>query len=462
MSSKYCIVGAGPAGLSLSRVFRKAFQGKDIQFEVFEKHDEVGGIWNRDNPGTPIYESAHFISSKTQSGYFDYPMPDHYPDYPSYRQIQQYHSRFADEFGLREFIHFNTVVQHIERQADLWKVTLGNGEVKLFDGVICANGTTWHPNVPEFPGDFDGDIIHASQYSDPGIFKGKRVLVVGAGNSGCDIACDAASHAEQAWISVRRGYHFIPKHIFGEPADVFDHKSSFLPLWLTRPVSQVLLQTLVGDLTQWGLPKPDHKLYETHPIINDQLIHYLRHGDIRGKSNIKRLNGQRVEFVDGSSEAVDLIVLATGYNWKIPYMDEANFTWRGNRPNLFFNLFSSKFNSLFALGFMETNGGAYKLFDQMANLIAQNIIDQEENPRRAEEFKKIVTSEQWDLSGGVKYLNIDRNAAYVNIDAYRKAMDKLIKRMQWDGLVPGMFDDMKVPLNSYQKESSLEVEKAIV
>lgn len=443
-SFRYCIVGAGPAGLSLARVFLQ----KGIEFDIFERHSDLGGIWDLNNPGSPMYESAHFISSKTQSGYFDYPMPDDYPDYPSNQQILAYHHQFADDFGLRSKIVFNAEVESVEKAGEQWRVSVAGRDPQLYDGVICANGTNWYPNQPQYPGVFSGEVIHAVNYRESSAFKNKRVLVVGAGNSGCDIACDAAANAEQAWISVRRGYYFIPKHVLGEPADVFDQKSSFLPGFITRPISQFLLGRLVGDLSQWGMSKPDHKLYETHPIINDQLVHYLRHGDIQGKPDIERFEGREVVFKDGSRETVDVVVYATGYQWSIPYVDKSFFSWKGGRPDLFLNLFNPDHPTLFALGFMETNGGAYKLFDQMANLIASHILDQQNNPTKAQQFQRLMRTERLDMSDGVKFLATDRNATYVNIKAYRKNMAAIIKRMEWQDLSPGSFDSLKAKPSS--------------
>ncbi len=117
---------------------------------------------------------------------------------------------------------------------------------------------------------------HSLTYRSPDEFRGRRVLVVGAGNSGCDIVCDAATAAQAASISMRRGYWFIPKHVFGLPSDIVGGKGSFLPKRLERAVLQPLLRLLVGDLTRIGLQKPGHKLFETHPILNDQLLHHIR------------------------------------------------------------------------------------------------------------------------------------------------------------------------------------------
>ncbi|TGK19637.1 flavin-containing monooxygenase [Leptospira stimsonii] len=436
--SKYvCIVGAGPAGLSLSR----SLKHKGILHHVLERHSDVGGIWDIENLGSPMYESAHFISSKYLSGYADFPMPEDYPDYPSRKQILEYHRSFARAYDLYREIQFRTQVKNIEKQGDLWLVELENGEARYYESVVCANGITWSPSYPNFPGreTFSGEILHSKEYRDPSIFKGKRVLIVGAGNSGCDIACDAGPTADSTFISVRRGYHFIPKHIFGIPADVFGDGAHWIPNWFSQWFLGWMLRLIVGDLTKVGLPAPDHKLFETHPIINDQLLHYLRHGDVRAKCDISRLNHDFVEFNDGSRERIDLIVFATGYNWSIPYMDEKYFEWKNGRPDLYLTLFNRRFENLYALGFMETDGGAYKMFDEMANLISSYIEAKRKGQASSIRFRNLIENDRPKLNGGILYLNTGRHSVYVNQVAYRNYRRKLQIQMGWPELIPGQF-----------------------
>ena len=439
---RVCVVGGGPGGLSLAR----ALKAYGLSFDVFERNSDAGGIWDPENPGSPIYESAHFISSKTQSHYLDFPMPQDYPDYPSNEQILAYLRDFARAYELYDDISFNTEVSEAVFEDDGWTVHLSNsssGETRRYSHLICANGTNWHPSLPQHPGDFGGEIIHSVDYSLKETFKGRRVLVVGAGNSGCDIACDAAQMADAAFISLRRGYHFIPKHIFGIPADEFAHKGPKLPMRLQQAIFGSILRILNGDLTRLGLRKPDHKIFESHPIMNTQLLHYLSHGDIRAKGDITRLDGSEVLFEDGSSETIDLIVYATGYQWRIPYVDPKHFHWKAGRPELYMNLFSRENPRLFGLGFMETDGGAYQLFDNMADLICRHLMDVREDPAKAGEFRRIVQTHEPDLSGGVRHVASDRHASYANSDAYLRETERLRKRMGWPEIVPGQFDTVR-------------------
>jgi cation diffusion facilitator CzcD-associated flavoprotein CzcO len=429
------VVGAGPGGLSLGR----ALKALNIPFVIYEKHSDVGGIWDPSNDGSPIYESAHFISSKSQSHYYDYPMPNSYPDYPSNRQILNYVQAFADEWDLRQHIRFNTAVEMATQTPDGWNLKLTTGEIVQHTALICANGTNWHPALPKLAGDFSGEIYHSNQHKSADAFKGKRVLIIGAGNSGCDIACDAAKAADAAFISLRRGYHFIPKHIFGVPADEFAATGPKLPLWLQQRVFGGLLRLLNGDVTRFGLQKPDHKVFETHPILNTQLLHYLAHGDIHARPDISRVDGKKVTFTDGTAEEIDVIVAATGYSWEIPYVDKAQFIWQNNRPQLYMNMISRENPNLYVFGFLETNGGAYKMFDQMADFIARTIKSRATGGQAADQLNATIATDQPDLTGGIEFAKSARHSAYVDSASYFAKIKKLRRQFGWPNMDAGYF-----------------------
>lgn len=435
-----CVIGAGPAGLSAARALRRL----GVPYEQYERHSDVGGIWDLDNPGTPMYASAHFISSRKTSGFFDFPMPGSFPDYPGNRQILRYTRDFADAYGLREAIRFGCAVTGVEKDGEGWAVTLEDGTRRRHRAVVCATGVTWTPRMPEHPGEFDGEIRHSVSYRDPAEFRGRRVLIVGLGNSGADIACDAAANADAAFVSVRRGYHVIPKHIFGLPTDEFGESGPSLPLRIERPVFQALLRVLQGDLTKYGLPRPDHKLFESHPLLNDQILHHLRHGDVAIRPDVEALDGPRVRFTDGSSEEIDLILYATGYDWDIPYVPAEYFHWQDGRPDLYLTAFNRAHRNLFGLGYLETNSSAYTLFDHISNVLAQYLHDQEHTPERAAAFDKLIAEDRPRLSGGIRFLDSARHRSYIDARSYHRYLAKVRKRIGWQDLAPGMFDAQRV------------------
>lgn len=429
------IVGAGPAGLATARALRS----RGVPYIQLERHSNVGGIWDIDNPGTPMYKSAHFISSRDKSGFFDFPMPSRFADYPTREQILEYTHSFTDEFGLRENIAFGTAVSGSHQEADgSWRIDTSAGPLRA-SALVAATGVTWDARLPDVPGRFDGEIIHSVSYRDPSLFAGRRVLVVGLGNSGADIACDAAAHADAAFISARRGYHFVPKHVFGKPAD----DTEWLPIWAERALYSLMRPLLVGDVRRWGLQRPDHKLFETHPLINSQLLHYLQHGDIHAKPGIARFDGGDVVFTDGTREAVDLVVFATGYDMSIPYVPADYLRWVGGRPVMYLNSFATTRPGLFGVSYIEVNSSAYTLFDHIANLVAQHLDDVLCDPARAARFRDFAAHDTPDLTGGIRFVGSDRHATYVEVRAYRKALARTRNEMGWSTLTPGQFDALR-------------------
>jgi cation diffusion facilitator CzcD-associated flavoprotein CzcO len=424
----YCIVGAGPSGLAAARAFAEA----GIPFEMFDRHPDVGGIWDLDLARTPMYESAHFISSRTLSGFEGFPMPDHYPDYPGWRLVRDYIRAFADRHALRGHITFGTAVEAIAPAPDdRWDVRLATGETRRYRGVVVGVGHQWDPVLPAYPGTWEGEAYHTFDYRSPRELAGKRVLVVGGGNSGCDIACDAATHAERAFISMRRGYRFLPKHLFGKPVDVFFRGGPQPPAWLAQPILALLLRLVIGDLTRYGLQAPDHRVLATHPIVNSQLLHHLAHGDVTPKRDVAELRGRRVRFTDGSEEEVDLILWATGYRATIPALDARVLDARdgGGAPELVANLLARRFPTLFVIGHFETDGGAYPVVSRQAALAAAVVRAREGGGAARERAERLRTGPAPDLSGGIHHLATPRHAFYVQFDAYQHWLERQLNAL---------------------------------
>ena len=277
-----CVVGAGPHGLIAARALKRA----GVPHIVLERHGDVGGLWDIESAGTPMYESCHYISSRNGSSYFDFPMPSSYPDYPSRSQILRYVRSFADSYGLRDRIRFDSEVVRAEPDGTRWVVTTADGAVRSFDALIAAPGSNWVPRMPSFKGRFAGKLMHSVAYRDPDFLRGKRVLVVGLGNSGADIACDAARVADHVFVSVRRGYHFFPKHFFGTPTLDYFADPDAAPDAAKGLDLPAALSLLVGDVTRYGFPAPDHAPGESHPLMNTQILYLAAHGRISGKPDV--------------------------------------------------------------------------------------------------------------------------------------------------------------------------------
>ena len=190
----YAVIGAGPMGLATARNLNKY----DIPFIGFDLNSDVGGLWDIDNPHSTMYQSAHLISSKGMTEFSEFPMPDEVATYPHHSEMKRYFQSYARHFDLYRHYEFSTRVVRVERNGDGWQITTerdGETQSRYFDGVLIANGTLHTPNQPSLPGKFEGELMHSCDYRDAAVFDGKRVLIVGCGNSACDIAVDAVHRA---------------------------------------------------------------------------------------------------------------------------------------------------------------------------------------------------------------------------------------------------------------------------
>lgn len=420
----YALIGAGPAGLAGVRNFTRA--GLDVV--GFDSHDGVGGLWDIDNPRSTVYRSAHLISSRTTTAYAEFPMREDVPDYPDHREMKAYFDDFADTFDLRRHYRFGTTVGRVEPEDGRWLVTStgpdGTERTERYRGVVIATGTLSEPSIPELEGELTAEVMHTAAYKDPEIFKGKRVLIIGAGNSGCDIAVDAVHHAASVDLSVRSGYYFIPKYIFGRPADTLNQRKRPLPAWLKTRVDGTLLRLLTGDPTRFGFLPPDHRIYESHPILNTLVLHHAGHGDITVRKDVARFAGDTVEFRDGGRGEYDLVVLATGYRLHYPFIDPGHLNWVRNAPDLYLNIFTPRHRNLFVLGMLEAAGIGWQGRYLQAELVASFVRADLDGRPAADELWARVHGPRPDLSGGYRYRQLERMPYYVNKEAYTRAVEE--------------------------------------
>ncbi|WP_439519698.1 flavin-containing monooxygenase [Hydrogenophaga sp.] len=426
-TEQIALIGAGPSGLAGARCLQK----HGIPFQGFEAHTDVGGLWNIHNPRSTVYQSAHLISSKRMTEFSEFPMAERVADYPSHRELLYYFSAFADHFKLREHFHFGTRVLKVEPVSEapdtLWRITTedtqGRQTTADYKGVVVANGTLAEPNMPAFEGHFAGELLHTSAYKHAELFRHKRVLIVGAGNSGCDIAVDAVHQARSVDISVRRGYYFVPKYVFGKPADSVGGKIK-LPPWLKQKIDSTVLKWFTGDPVRFGFPQPAYKMYESHPVVNSLILYHIGHGDVGVRADIARLDGHTVHFKDGTQGEYDLVLAATGYKLHYPFLDHALLTWKGMAPALYLNIFAPRFDRLAVLGMVEASGLGWQGRYEQAELVARYFKGLDEGKAAATALKTAKAGPPPDLSGGYQYLRLERMAYYVNKDVYRATVRK--------------------------------------
>jgi len=451
---RFCILGAGSSGLAVAKNFR----AHGIPFDCLEREDDVGGNWYYGKPHSSIYHSTRLISSKRGTEYTDYPMPADWPEHPPHELVWQYLQCYARHFELYADVQFNTTIARIEpvagsreqgawskdpapsdlrapcsmlRASSGWDVLLADGKRRRYRGVVIANGHNWDPRWPDYPGSFTGELLHSAQYKSAEVCRGKRVLVVGGGNSGFDIATDVAPHAAAMFHSLRRGYHLLPRFFRGEPVDQRGEWALRwrVPLWLRRLRAAQVLAAAWGKEVARVLPRPDHRLFETHPVINSRWPYAVSQQAISVKPDVKQLEGDHVTFVDGSRESIDLIIYATGYKLSFPFMDREHLNWRNDRPELYLNIFHPERDDLFIAGLIQPDSGQFGLVDYQSQLIAAYISGLDQRVAAAERFRSEKQRSYTRLDGGIRYIRSPRHLVEVEHYSYRRALQRKIKTL---------------------------------
>jgi thioredoxin reductase len=362
--SRVCVIGAGSSGLASCQVLH----ARGLRFDCFEAGSQVGGNWRygNDNGMSSAYRSLHANSSRRGMQYTSFPMPDSYPTYLGHATLARYLDDFVDNFGFRDQIRLRTeVTSAVPAAGGGWDVTVrrretGAERTQRYGAVLVANGHHWDPRYPEpaFPGVFTGEQLHSHDYRTPEPFAGRRVLVLGIGNSACDIATECSRVAARTLLAVRRGAHIVPKHLFGRPTDhlTFQRLGSRAPLWLQRRAVALLVRLAQGDVTRYGLPRPERRLLCAPPTVSDSLLSRLDHGDITVKPTIERFDGDRVCFTDGSAEQVDVVIYGTGYKISFPFLSEAVPGARPGEVRLFHRVVPPDLPGLYFIGLVQPVG----------------------------------------------------------------------------------------------------------
>lgn len=327
--TRYCIIGAGAAGLSAIDELTSA--GHDVV--CYERTDRVGGHWHTD------YEALHLITSRDMTSFRDFPMPTHFPHFPRRDQVRDYIVSFAAERDLSRHIRFETAVESVRPVAGEgrpgesgWLVQTSAGLTEEFDGVLVANGHLWDAKIPAVDGTFTGTQLHSSQYRNVGDLDGHRVLVVGAGNSGCDLAVDVAQHRMEADVVMVQGLHFQPKSYFGVPRQQVEWMKDYSATEQDF-ISRLLSRVTLGDPTEYGMPAPESRtLADGATTVNTLLMYWIQHGRVGVRPGIERFEGNTVHFAGGESADYDNVLWATGFNVRLPFLADDLLTWERNVP----------------------------------------------------------------------------------------------------------------------------------
>ncbi|XP_031696127.1 dimethylaniline monooxygenase [N-oxide-forming] 5-like [Anarrhichthys ocellatus] len=386
MTRRVAVIGGGSSGLACI----KCCLDEGLEPVCFESSNDIGGLWrfkeNAEPDRASIYHSVIINTSKEMMCFSDFPIPAHYPNYMHNSLIMDYFRLFADRFQLTKHIRFNTKVLQVKQRSDFsrsgqWDVETenkdGEKEKHIFHAVMICIGHHCHPNLPlhDFPGidTFKGKFFHSRDYKTPEEWRHKKVVVIGIGNSGGDIAVELSRVTKQLYLSTRRGAWILNRvGDNGLPLDLvfnrlFDSVKSILPFNLFSSLGESQLNRRF-DHTLYNL-KPKHRLFSQHPTVNDELPNRILSGTVQVKPNIRRFQGSSVEFDDGSVvEDVDLVVFATGYRFSFPFLASQVVSVSENKASLYKYVFPPELDrpTLAIIGLVQPLGAIIPISEMQA------------------------------------------------------------------------------------------------
>ena len=435
---KVCVIGAGSSGIAACKQLHEA----GIPFECFEASDRIGGNWvfqNR-NGMSSAYRSLHINTSRDKMAYSDFPMPADYPDYPHHSHIARYFDNYVDHFGFRQHITFNCAVTWAKRRDDgLWEITLETGAKRLYDALVVANGHHWDPRWPDPkpPGRFTGLEMHSHHYIDPAAphdLRGKKIVIVGFGNSALDLACELGrkENAEQVYLSVRRGYWVVPRYFGKEVLDAGNPHPSQDPSLLHRilpgkMIARALEKKIAavhGRPQDHGLPEPDHPFGASHPAISHEIYNRIGSGDVTIKPDIDSFDGKQVRFRDGSVVEADAVIWCTGYK-VTPFFDDATLAAPANDIALWKRMIDPRFDNLFMVALVQPLCAMMPIAEEQSKLIAAWLTG-----RYAAPSAQVMAAERDAMHAAVKahYVASARHTIQINCGAYAFDLRKELKR----------------------------------
>ncbi|MET7966276.1 NAD(P)-binding domain-containing protein [Micromonospora sp. NPDC005305] len=367
------MVGAGPAGLCAAKYMLKA----GFEVTLYEAGSAVGGLWFYENDSgmSSAYKTLHINTDKYITQFEDFPLPPTASAFPHHTEMRAYLQSYADTFGLTERTQFNTLVTNVEPVVEdggrvRWRIHDAQGGTREYDIAIVANGHLSKPRTPEFAKDFTGEYLHSHYYRDPADFVDKRICIVGAGNSACDIAADVCVTAERTVMAVRSGVVIVPKLVLGVPITRITTKLMRMhaPPAVIQRVTKLITRVVHGDMQRWGFKKPDRA---THPTSHATLINHIAYRRVAVKPGIKKIVGRLIEFEDGTAEEFDTLIAATGYTVDLPMLSERVLPVNDEWAQLYKRVVPVDWPGLYVIGLIQYVGPLFKSFEAQSKWVVE-------------------------------------------------------------------------------------------
>ena len=389
---KVLIIGAGPAGLAAAA----ALKALEVPFDLVDRAAHVGGIWDEEREDTPVWPAMEMVSSTAFTQYEDMLQPVSFPDFLSPGQMGKYLRAYAARHDLTAHFRPRTEVRHARPfGGGIWEVEMSTGEIGVYAAVISAHGISERPHRPAWADDVPESVtvLHAKDWTGPDGLEGKRVLVVGAGQSGADIAVDAARRALEVRWAMRSGHWVVPRRIGSVPGDVAASREPAVLGPLNERIAETVISRAAGGPVSAGLPRPQRGLLEDQVIVSDDLLDRVREGRVTPTGAVTGVRGDGSLVYaeeEGAGYAPDVIVLATGYETGASHLPETVVPRTSTGElDLFLGAFPRGRDDLIVLGQHRVVGGVLPVLVEQADIAAYLLRSVRDGSPSAERFRRL-------------------------------------------------------------------------
>ncbi len=353
------IIGAGAAGICGAKHMLE--EGCDVT--VYEIGSHIGGMWvyKNDNGRSSAYRTLHINTARDLTNFSDFRFDLSVPPFPSHVDMAKYLRDYADHFGVTPCVRFNTRVKSVAPAAGhtpdkpRWRIETEAGDTAEHDVVIVASGHLTKPlEVPAFRDGFKGEYLHSHYYKEPGDFVGKRVCVVGVGNSALDIASDLAVTSPRTVLVARSNALIIPKLVFGKPFwdTIRPFYNPWVPAWVRTKALKALVYMVQGDMASLGFPPTSKKV---HATSNANIVNHIKYRRVLVKNTIEKIDGRNITFNDGTTEEFDTLIAATGYLIDLDFLDKRISRPANNELDLYMRIVPPDWPGLYFLAFFNSD-----------------------------------------------------------------------------------------------------------
>jgi dimethylaniline monooxygenase (N-oxide forming) len=422
-SRRVCVVGAGMSGLAAIRALRLA--GHEVV--CYEAGSAIGGMWRycNDSGASAAYASLHTNTSKRRMQFPSLPMPDHVSEFPHHSEMLGYLERYARANDILRDVNFGARISAARPLDHGWEVTIAGGQSERYDALIVAGGHYWDQQIPQLPGHFEGELMHVGDYRKPEHLAGRRIVVVGAGQSALDIAAELTGTAASVLLACHQSHHLIPRRILGRPFDAYDSAAALLlPLPVVRWMLRGLMWAARSRPDGRGLPPARHRLFETRwpVVVSPQLEHALATKAFQSRPAVSALAGKRVIFADGSDAQADTILLATGYRINFPFLPGHLGRGHGWEFPLYRRILSPHAQGLAFIGILEPGPGLFEIVERQAAWLGEVLAGRLEVPTAERMWRAI------DAGGEPRsrrqFAATGRHTILCNRHAYLRTLDR--------------------------------------